>query len=130
MGVDLNLDYKGRPLIGFVAQPIDDFVVGVEVKSRPWILPRLQTPSGPPEIPKYRERHIMRTDNHVVVVDVIAKVHVHPRYVTMDQLRECGREAIEEHAPGATFPKGYAVAIKAFAHRLARQLRRRGVTIL
>lgn len=129
MGVDLDLDYKGKSVIGMVAQPVDDYVVGVQIKSKPWILPRVNTPSGPPEIPRCRDRHIIRTDKHVVVVEVLTKVTVHPRCVEMDELRQCGREAIAEHASEAIASVGYETGVEAFARRLARKLRRRGVTV-
>jgi hypothetical protein len=129
MGADLNLDYKGKAVTNMVVRPVDDVVIGVQVKSKPWILPRVETPAGPPNIPRCSDRHIIRTEHHVVVVEVKTKVIVHPRYVTMDQLRQCGREAIAEHAPQAEALSGYEVSIEAFARRLARKLRRRGVTV-
>lgn len=126
---NLDLDRKGKMVAGMVAQPVDDYVVGVEIKSRPWILPRVETPDGPPEIPRCCDRHIIRTENHVVVVEVTTKVTVYSRFVTMDELRECGREAIAEHAPETQASIGYETGVEAFAQRLARKLKKRGVTV-
>lgn len=129
MSLNLDLDHRGKPVIGMVARPVDDYVVGVEVKSKPWILPLVDTPSGPPEVPRCRDRHIIRTDEHVVVIDVVTKVTVHPRSVTMDQIRHSVKESVDEVSPGARHLNGYEAGIQASANRLARKLRRCGVTV-
>jgi len=129
VSLNLDLDHRGKSVTGIVSEPIDDFVVGVEVKSKPWILPLVDTPSGPPKVSRCRDRHIIRTAEHVVVVDVVAKVHVHPRLVTMNQVLQSVRETMDEEAPDAKHLDGYKTGIEALAKRLVRRLRRRGVTI-
>jgi len=127
--MDLDLDHRGKSVTGIVSKPVDDYVVGVEVKSKPWILPLVDTPSGPPEVPRCRDRHIIRTDKHVVVVDVITKVHVFPRFLTMDQIRQQVQESVDEASPGARHLNGYEVGIQASAKRLAKKMRKCGVTV-
>lgn len=126
---NLDLDYKGRAVAGMVAQPVNDYVVGVEIKSRPWILPRVETPSGPPEIPRCRDRHIIRTEKHVVVVEVSTKVTVHPRMVTMAQLRSSAKESVDETGVASRTPDAYMAGIEAIARRLAKKLRQCGVDV-
>jgi len=128
--MDLDLDHRGSPVHNMVAQPVDDYVIGVQVSSRPWILPRVETPSGPPEIPQCHDRHIVRTREHVVAVDVTTRVTVYPRSMTMDEVRASVRETLAEEEPESLLRDGCEVGLEAMAHRLACGLQEQGVEIL
>lgn len=127
--MSLDLDHRGRPVTGMVSQPAGQYVVGVEVKSRPWVLPLVDTPSGPPVIPRCRDRHIIRTEDEVVVVDVATRVTTYPRTTTVEALRKSVQESVDEDSPGAWHLCGYESGIEAMVKRLVRKLRRCGVQV-
>jgi len=128
--MDLDLDHRGSSVRNMVAQPVDDYVVGVQVSSRPWILPRVETKCGPPEVPQCHDRHIIRTSEHVVAVDVTTRVTVYPRSMTMDEVRASVRETMEEEEPESLLRDGCEVGLEAMVHRLACGLQEQGVEIL
>lgn len=116
-----------------VAQPVDEYVVGVEVSSRPVILPKVENGTvSPPTIPCCSDRHIIRTPDSVVVVEVSARVTVFSRTIPLADVREAIRSESdiilqeEGRLPGS---ESYAEGLGALTGRLVKQLQDQGITV-
>ena len=124
---------KMKAVKSVVAQPIGEYVVGVKVSSRPIILPRIENgPVSPPEIPQCFDRHIIRTSEGVVVVEVSAQVKVFPRVISLAVVREAVRGELdvmfqeENKSPSS---ESYEEGLDAMTNRLVKQLQNQGVTV-
>lgn len=125
-------EHQGKVLNNVVATVVDGNVIGVRVKSRPVIMPEIPQ-ADPPEIPRCRDRHIVRTENHVIIVDVSVRVKVLPRVITWGSIvREAQvslDEVLVEEGIESISPEKYREGLYVIASRIARRLQLRGMTI-
>jgi len=125
-------EYRGKALCNVVATPIDGGVVGVEIRSKPIILPKIKGEELP-DIPRCRDRHIVRTEQHVVVVDVVARVKVFPRIVNFNDVWAEACESVDaalEDEGIVDLPiEKYTEGVRAIAVRIAHRLQLQGMTI-
>ncbi len=128
------MNHRGKAVTNVVSQPMGDYVIGVQVSSRPVILPKIDDfPVKPPRIPRCFDRHIIRTDQGVVIVEVMARVKVLPLTVPFSQLVDAAREeldvALKEEGKQPA-DKDYTEGLHAIANRMAWKLRKQGVQVL
>jgi len=127
------MEYFGKPVTSVVAYPIGDCVIGAHVAVQPSILPRIEGgPISPPRIPRCRDRHIIRTETHVTIIEVQAEITAYPREISHEKVGECARtsllEALEADNMTPT-PAAYAEGLRAITQRLANRMREFGVKI-
>ncbi len=124
-------EYRGRPVYGIIAAPANDCVVGVHIGLQSHILPLVET-INPPNIPKFSDQHIIRTEDSVVVVKVQAEITVYPRVTTLIKIEESVRasllETMEEDGIVPT-PEAYARGLRAVVQHVACRMQRCGVEI-
>lgn len=128
------MEYRGKAVTNVVSQPMGDHIIGVQVSSRPVILPKIDDfPVKPPRISRCFDRHVIRTDQGVVIVEVTARVKVLPLSVPFSQLMDAAREELdialkeENKQPEA---QAYTEGLYALANRMAWKLRKQGVKVL
>lgn len=128
------MEHRGKAVMNVVSQPMGDHIIGVQVSSRPVILPKIDNlPVKPPRIPRCFDRHVIRTNQGVVIVEVLARVKVLPLTVPFSELVDAAREelnvALKEE--GVQLPaKTYTEGLYALANRMAWKLRKQGVQVL
>ena len=125
--------YQGTSVRSVVAVPTSDSVVGVQILSASHILPLIKDgPVPPPIIPLSYDRHIIRTPDSVVVVEVSAEMTVYPRTVDLSAVEESVRssflDALEEEGISPS-PGAYARGLRAMTQRLANRMRQCGVEV-
>lgn len=129
-----DFEYRGEPVCGTVAWPVDGYVIGVQASSRSWILPLAEMPDDLPVVDQCRDRHIIRTDEHVVATDVLVRTQVYPRSVTMSEVRVIARETMFEKEPEMLRQRfceqEVRRALEAFARRIACRLQKFGIKII
>jgi hypothetical protein len=114
-----------RTVYNVVARPTDRHVVGVEIRSKPVVLPLADGSVEPPDIPRCFDRHIFLSGDRVVTVEVMARVRSYPRQMTMDDVRAVARDTLVAELDGEPCSE----VLEAMAQRLARKMLRRGVVV-
>ena len=121
------MEHRGRSVTNVVAHPVDNHVIGVKVSSYPVILPKIEDgPVEPPEIPRCFDRHIIRTGEQVIVVEVMARVKVYPRTVPYSDVLETARSELDVALQEG---ENYDEGLNALADRIAWRLQKQGVKV-
>lgn len=128
------MDYRGSTIRDVVVAPVDDHVVSVHIASQPHILPRIEGGEvAPPCIPGCQYRHIIRTSDSVVVVEVEARMAAYPRAIPFSQVEVVARESLLEvlEKDGvAPTPAAYARGLRTLTQRIVYQMQQCGVEIV
>lgn len=125
------MEHRGKAVTNVVSQPMGDHIIGVKVSSRPIILPKLEGVE-PPETHRCFDRHVIRTSEGIVIVEVAARVKVLPLSVPFSEVVAAAGEALdatlkeEGQQPTA---EDYTKGLYAIAQRMAWKLRKQGVTV-
>jgi len=126
-----DFHHVGETLNNIVCVPFEDYVIGVHVASRPEILPYLDG-EDLPIAHKCRDRHILRTEELVAVVDVQARVRMFPRQYNLAEIQQVAREEAEEAGlteEVAGSKADFDAALWHITERIIRRLGRLGVTV-
>jgi hypothetical protein len=127
------MEHFGQPISNVVAYPVGDQVIGAHVMVQSHVLPLVEVGSVPPPvIPHCCDRHVIRTETHVTIIEVQAKMSAFPRAISHAAVEECARvsilEALEADDVTPT-PAAYARGLRAMTQRIANRMRQYGVKI-
>jgi hypothetical protein len=127
------MEHLGKIVTNVVSQSMGDHVISVKVSSRPIILPKFEDgPIKPPVRHRCFDRHIIRTSEGVVIVEVMARVKVLPSSVLFSQIVETAREELDatlKEEKQQPTPEDYASGLHALTQRLVWRLRKQGVIV-
>lgn len=131
---EARVDYQGSTIRDVVVAPVDDHIVSVHIASRPHILPKVEGGEvAPPCIPGCQYRHIIRTPNSVMVVEVEVRTSVYPRIFALEVVEKIAQKSLldtlEEDNITPT-PEAYAKGLKALTQRIVRHAQLCGVEII
>jgi len=127
------MKYRGTPVCSVITAPTENSVVSVEVLSALHVFSRVKDASTPPpSISESFDRHVVRTSDRVVVVEVSAEMTIYPRTVDFSVVEESVQSSLlaelEEEGVVPT-PHAYAQGLKALTQRLVTRMRRYGVKV-
>jgi hypothetical protein len=86
----------GEMTSSLVCATVGDYAVGLHVNTMLEILPRIPE-FNPPVYLKCRDRHIIRTDDAVLVVDVRARVRHFPRQMALEDVLQIANEEVQKN---------------------------------
>jgi len=123
------MDYICQAVESIIALPVDDYVIGVHIASQSHVIPRVEDgPVAPPKIRCCFDRHIIRTEQSVVVADVRAKIVTYPKIIEFSDVRETARKLLVASVK-APSPEAFERGLAAMSKRLVHKMRLCGVEI-